>query len=68
MKFDVTIIGSRRVSGMRLFKQALAPPHTAVRSRFVRGLFLALGGPERAALLSLPSCPSCPSSPIKYLS
>jgi hypothetical protein len=40
MKFDVAVIGSRRVSGMRLFKQALAPPHTAVRSRFVRDLLV----------------------------
>jgi hypothetical protein len=39
MKIDVTVCGSRRVSGMRLFKQALAPPHFAVRSRFVRDPF-----------------------------
>jgi hypothetical protein len=39
MKIDVAVYGSRRVSGMRLFKQALAPPHFAVRSRLVRGLF-----------------------------
>jgi len=39
MKFDVPVNGSRRVSGMRLFKQALAPPYSVARSRFVRDLF-----------------------------
>jgi hypothetical protein len=40
MRFDVLGCGSRRINGVRNFRQALASPHPAVRFTSRRGLLL----------------------------
>jgi hypothetical protein len=40
MRFDVLGCGSRRINGVRNFRQALASPHPAVRFTSRRGLFV----------------------------
>jgi hypothetical protein len=39
MRFDVLTFGSRRINGVRNFRQALASPHPAVRFTIRRGPF-----------------------------
>src|SRR6187549_521482 len=39
MRFDVLKFGSRRINGVRNFRQALASPHPAVRFTIRRGPF-----------------------------